>query len=101
MLAHLKRLADIELDMAAAPTCSKSSVQSLKCSKTMCMGPKLFDAKCTRLACLLSLSSLFLIKRLKKLKENPTKQVLHLVPFKKFDFGAVISVYFCLKLAKI
>ena len=28
-------------------------------SKTQCIGPKLFDAKCTRLACLLNLPSLF------------------------------------------
>ena len=26
---------------------------------TKCIGPKLFDAKCTRLACLLSFASLF------------------------------------------
>ena len=36
----------------------KRSVSSLKCSKTKCLGPNLFDAKCTRLACLLSFASL-------------------------------------------
>ena len=29
--------------------------------KTKCIGPKLFDAKCTRLACLLSFASLLII----------------------------------------
>ena len=28
------------------------SVKSLKCPKSKCIGPKLFDVKCTRLACL-------------------------------------------------
>ena len=29
----------------------------LKCSKTKCIGPKMFEAKCTRLVCLLSVAS--------------------------------------------
>ena len=42
-------------------TCSKPNVKikSLKCSKMKCIGPKLFDAKCTRLTCLLSFGSSF------------------------------------------
>ena len=40
-------------------TCSKPSVKSLKYSKTKCIGPNLFDAKCTRLTCLLCFGSSF------------------------------------------
>ena len=53
MVAHME--VDKVSDMAA-------DKQSLKCSKTKCIGPKLFDAKCTRLVCLLSFTSLFLYK---------------------------------------
>ena len=35
----------------------KRSVSCLKCSKTKCLVPNLFDAKCTRLACLLRFAS--------------------------------------------
>ena len=36
-------------------------------TKTKCIGPKLFDAKCTQLACLLSFASLFFAQRVKRL----------------------------------
>ena len=36
------------------------------CTKTKCIGSKLFDAKCIRLACLLSFASLFLLHFLEK-----------------------------------
>ena len=39
--------ADMEVDKVADMTCTK------------CIGPMMFDAKCTRLACLLSFASLF------------------------------------------
>ena len=74
-----KKLANIELDMVVDIKVDKladvvahmevdkvsdmaADKQSLKCSKTKCIGPKLFDAKCTRLVCLLSFTSLFLYK---------------------------------------
>ena len=52
-------VAHMEVDKVSDMAADK---QSLKCSKTKCIGPKLFDAKCTRLVCLLSFTSLFLYK---------------------------------------
>ena len=60
-------VADMEVDKVAdmvaniAADMSKIKyISSLKCSKTNCIGPKLLDAKCTRLVCLQSFASLFL-----------------------------------------
>ena len=47
-------VAHIEVDKVSDVAADK---QSLKCSKTKCIGPKLFDAKCTRFVCLLSFTS--------------------------------------------
>ena len=53
---------DMELDMVAdmATDMFKTKcIHSLKCSKMKCVGSKLFDAKCTRLACFLSFARFF------------------------------------------
>ena len=53
---------DMVADMVAAMVAemvTKKFTIFAKCSKTKRIGPKLFDAKCTRLACLLSFAILF------------------------------------------
>ena len=49
-------------------------------TKTKCIGPNLFDAKCTRLACLLSFASIFTARPsladVKHCFQNPTKCIL-------------------------
>ena len=44
--------ADMEVDKVANMVADKKEEVDV-CTKTKCIGPKLFDAKCTRLACLL------------------------------------------------
>ena len=50
-------VSDMAADMEVHIVADKKKVDV--CTKTKCIGPKLFDAKCTRLACLLSFASLF------------------------------------------
>ena len=60
-MAADKKMADMELDMVANMQIGKVAdmfnIKCIKpeCSKTKCIGPKLFDAKCTRLSCLCEL----------------------------------------------
>ena len=44
-------VADMEVDKVADMEVDKVADKKLKCSKTKCIGLKLFDAKCTRLTC--------------------------------------------------
>ena len=68
MVADMKvdKVADMEVHMAADMEVDKvDKVQNQEykawnvLKRTVCIGPKLLDAKCTRLVCLLSFASLF------------------------------------------
>ena len=50
-------VADMVADIVSDMPADKKKVDV--CTKTKCIGPKLFDAKCTRLACLQSFENLF------------------------------------------
>ena len=85
-MAADKKMADMELDMVANIQIGKVAdmfnIKCIKpeCSKTKCIGPKLFDAKCTRLACLLSFAGLFTARLsladVKHCFQSPTKCIL-------------------------
>ena len=62
MKVHM--VADMEVDKVADKVADMGADKKNEvdvCTKTKCIGPKLFDAKCTRLACFLSFASLFFI----------------------------------------
>ena len=56
---ELDMVADMEVDKVFDKVADIFTTKCIKleCSKTKCIGPKLFDAKCTRLACLLRFAS--------------------------------------------